>query len=101
MTDQIVLAPLQSGELDDAMLTQVFRDIAQSAQLLSIMLKGGAETMAEAGPPTLDGALKLLRDRSVRAVQVRYIFENIEWWDTFIAGPINVKLLRSVAPSQG
>ncbi len=99
-TEGIKLAELQSGELDDDTLDQLFMDIQRHCKVLGIMVKGGAESYAEGAQPSLTSALKLLREKQIRGVQIRYVFEDVEWWDTLLNGGALVRLLRTKAPTQ-
>jgi hypothetical protein len=97
----LVLAELESGELDDRTLGALFDDVARDAELVAILVKGGAETLSEGMEPSLSDALALLRARRVRGVQLRYRYGGVEWWDTLIAAGERVRLLRSRAPTMG
>jgi len=96
MTDDDALPSLQEGMLDDAMLDALFGDIAQGAELLEIVWKGGAE--AYAGDPdaaaSLAAARAALRERTVFGVQLRYVHAGTEWWDTLMLVSGGTRLVR-------
>lgn len=86
---------LQDAILDDATVDRLFDDVASSAQLIEIVLKGSAEQMTpESTATTLASARRALRDGSVFGVQLRYRFAGTEWWDTLIATRAGVRLVR-------
>lgn len=72
----------------------LFRDIGACAKLLEVILKGAPAARAEASRPTLEQALELLLSGGVRGVQLRYIHEGEEWWDTLLAMRSGFRLVR-------
>lgn len=78
---------LETAELDERSLAQLFADIAAHTELVAVLVKGAAESLAEGGSVTLEDALSLLKRRAVRGVQLRYRYEGREWWDTLVAQP--------------
>jgi hypothetical protein len=95
----IQLPELNQAELNDAALSALFRDLAECTQVLDVSLKHSAERMADpARRPTLDEALRLLQSRSVRGVQIRYVYGSEEWWDTLMVLPNATRVVRIRAP---
>lgn len=89
MNDTIPLPDLQQEELDEATVRQLFDDISTHAELIDIIPKQSAQGyVAENASLTLTGALDLLLHQSVRALQLRYAYQQAIWWDTLtpIAG---------------
>ncbi|MFO0561970.1 MAG: hypothetical protein U0269_28415 [Polyangiales bacterium] len=100
MNEHPPLPELETGELDEPTLDRLFDDIARDAQIVAVLLKGGAEVLAEGGGVTLAEAREKLRSRSVRGVQLRYRYGGEEWWDTLIAASDRVRIVRMRAPAE-
>lgn len=90
------LPQLQDALLDDAMVDDLFGDIAAAGELLEIVWKGSAERYA--GDPdtaaSLAAARSALRDKRVFGVQLRYLHAGVEWWDTLMLVPGGTRLVR-------
>lgn len=86
--EALVLPELTHGLLDAGLLKQLFADLASCAQVLEVTAKAGTRRMTTAaaggGRLSLDEALALLANRSVRGVQVRYRYDGAEWCDTLL-----------------
>jgi len=82
--EPIEFPDLHEAMLDEARLDALFNDIAMEAQVLSVLLKGGAEVLAEGGDVALPDALAMLKAGRVRAVQVRYVHRAKAWTDTLM-----------------
>ncbi len=100
MNERAPLPELETGELDEHTLDRLFDDISRDAEVLAVLLKGGAEVLAEGGGVSLDQARQKLRERSVRGVQLRYRFAGVEWWDTLICAADRVRIVRMRAPAE-
>lgn len=91
-------AELHEALLDAATLARLFDDIALATELLEVTVKGArfqhAFQQADRGPIQLEEARTLLLSGAVRGVQVRYRFDNAEWWDTLLNVPGGVRLVR-------
>lgn len=98
--DAIVLPALETQELDEATLDQLFYEIERSATVLAVLLKGAAESLAEGGDVTLAEARACLRARTVRGVQLRYRFAGVDWWDTLLLTAQRVRIVRMRAPAE-
>lgn len=84
MDEPIEFPDLHEAMLDEARLDALFNDIAMEAQVLSVLLKGSAEVLAEGGDVALADALSMLKAGRVRAVQVRYVHRAKAWTDTLM-----------------
>lgn len=96
MSEDLPLPTLQETVLDDARLDDLFADVAREAELLEIVFKGGAEAHAPEPDPRapLAAARAALRDRTVFGVQLRYVHDGVEWWDTLMLVPGGTRLVR-------
>ncbi|WP_437520279.1 hypothetical protein WME79_26305 [Sorangium sp. So ce726] len=97
---EIALPPLQEAVLDEETLDQLFFDIAEAAELVSVSFKAGATARAGDLPRAGSGsgelalARRALRDGTALGVQIRYRFAGSEWWDTLLRIPSGVRLVR-------
>ncbi len=86
---------LHQAVLDPATVAQLFADLATHADILGISAKGG--TLIRAGGEGLDlgGAQAALRAGTVRGIQIRYRYQDAEWWDTLMAIDGAIRLVRT------
>jgi len=94
VTEPIPLPTLHEGALDDARLDALFEDIAREARVIAVLVKGGAEALAEGGDVTLDAALAALKAGGARAAQVRYVHRGVTWTDTVLRAPGGYRIVR-------
>jgi hypothetical protein len=90
---------LEDATLDEPGVERLFEAVNVGAKLLDVVLRDGLWTAVDEGEPSDDVAerLELARDALRRGafVQLRYLFDGSEWWDTLV--PLmdgRVKLLR-------
>jgi hypothetical protein len=88
------LPELNQALLDDATLERLFHDLAACTEIVEIIPKFAQRRMVEPGTVSLDDARCLLRDGSVRGVQVRYRYQGADWWDTLMVTDAGVRLVR-------
>ena len=89
------LPDLQDAILSSAQLDALFADLAEHATIGEIILKGGATQRANPrAKPSLEEALAALRAGTTRGVQIRYLHEGSEWWDTLMRTQEGVRLVR-------
>lgn len=82
------LPDLHQAQFDAAELERLVRDIGACAQVTEIIPKFTATGhVPEQDPLTLDDGRRLLLDGGARAVQFRYHYEGVDWWDTVMALP--------------
>lgn len=79
------------------MIDQLLFDIGAAAELLGVMVKGGPERHAR-GAADLTVAAAALRDGAT-GVQLRYLHNGQEWWDTLIPQGEAVRLVRTRIPA--
>ncbi len=92
------LPELQDTLLDAATLGQLFGDLATHARVLDVLTKGGATERTDGKPIGLDQAQRSLLAGDVRAVQIRYLFDQVEWRDTLMRVPGGIRLVRIQTP---
>ncbi len=88
------LPELNQERIDADTVRALFHDVAACAELLEVILKGAPAARAEARHSTLEQARALLLSGAVRGVQIRYIHEGVEWWDTVLAMHSGFRLVR-------
>jgi hypothetical protein len=87
------LPELYEGELDGAGLAAYQAALRTSTRVISVRAKSGATGLSVAHTG-VDPALADLRRGAIRAVQVRYEYDGVEWSDTLLALPHGVRVLR-------
>ena len=86
---------LQQATLDPATFEQLFIDLATHTEVLGIHAKGRATAYAGNDHLDLRGARAALLAGVVRGVQIRYRFQEVEWWDTLLAIDGAIRLVRT------
>ncbi|MBX3248667.1 MAG: hypothetical protein KF901_15935 [Myxococcales bacterium] len=87
------------GELDGALFEALMNDLSDHAEILGVLIKGGAEERADEPHVSLDQARMLLVLGKVRAIQIHYRHEGATWIDTLMRGPQSIRLVRMEAPA--
>jgi len=80
--------------IDDATVAQLMHDIQACAEVLEVIPKYGAQRYVGETKVSLEEAARLIKQRAVRAVQVRYRYDDAEWWDTLAVTPDGVRVVR-------
>jgi|GEM_PF-1046499 hypothetical protein len=75
---------LVEGLISEQVLQQLFLDLVYAAAILSVQVKHDRFAQSSTASTTLDDACEQLKSRNVRAVQIRYLFDGSEWFDTII-----------------
>jgi len=103
-TEDQPLPPMSDAVLDDEQLAALFRDYRQCAQSIETLLKPGPGFVSTGPSPPLDEIETLIRERRIRGLQVRYVYQNSLWFDTLMVLPNGVRLIRishPLAPTPG
>lgn len=91
------LPPVHQAVLDHETLLQLARDIEGCTELIDVSVKYGRDLRAqECGVDALaPGELvALVEAGQLAGVQLRYMFEGAQWWDTLLHRPDGVHLTR-------
>lgn len=94
MDEPIEPPRMSDAVLDEEELRALWRDLRLLGTVDEVVVKAGAGRVEEAGSYTLDDAERMIRERSVRGVQVRYRHDGAVWWDTLMIMPGGVRLVR-------
>ena len=94
MTDSPDLPLLHQADLDAALLEAYFEDLRGHAEIIGVTVKAASEEYAGARDVGLDQGQALITSGAVRGLQIRYVFDGQEWWDTLIRLPSAVRLVR-------
>jgi hypothetical protein len=80
------LPEVLEGRLDRAAVEQILADVAACAERLQVVPKrGGPRTMTPEGEQLdLPTAGDLLFRGELRGLQLRYVHQGQEWWDTLL-----------------
>ena len=89
----ITLPPLYDALLDDATVERLLDDVASCTELVEVIPKHADQRYASNNTITLDTARRLLRQRSLLGLQLRYRYENADWWDTLMVTPQGTRLV--------
>lgn len=87
MTDAPPLPPLQDAVLTADDVAALLDDVARATTLLGHSVKGGARDRAAAADASLGADGERLLAGEVLGLQVRYLHDGEEWWDTLLALP--------------
>jgi len=87
VTDDAPLPPLADAVITSDEVAALLDDVARAATLLGHSVKGGARDRAAGSGASLiaDGARLLTGE--VLGLQLRYLHDGKEWWDTLLALP--------------
>ncbi len=88
------LPDIQQAVLDASTVEQLFADIRACAQVIEVLAKFGSRQHVREEPLTLDDAQRLLLEKSVRGVQLRYRYDGDLWWDTLMRVEEGFRLTR-------
>ena len=81
--------------LDDATLQQLVVDIETCTELLEVIPKYGADTyVGDEAQIGLRDAISMLKSGQLRGAQIRYNHDGSQWWDTLMATPAGIRLVR-------
>ncbi|MEZ4401160.1 MAG: hypothetical protein R3B06_14135 [Kofleriaceae bacterium] len=88
------LPPIHDVLLDDDIVAQLFFDIEHAATLLGVTLKEHGDARAAGERLDLTAARIAFTTRAVASVQLRYVHQGSQWWDTLTHTPAGVRLIR-------
>lgn len=89
------LPEMHAALLGPAELEALFHDLAACADIHEINAKTAPQGFVpETGRMNLAEARRLLLERQVRGVQIRYRHQGAEWWDTLMVRPDGWQLVR-------
>ncbi len=89
------LPDLNMTLLDTAQVEQLLRDIELCAEITEIIPKFAARGhVPDTAAVTLAEARQLLASRTVRGLQLRYRYEDADWWDTLMIVGDQFRLVR-------
>lgn len=88
MSDDTPLPDLLQSDIDDATLRALITDIGAHTEIFEIIPKHAPGYVEETPAPLqLDEAYRMLVDRTVRGLQLRYRHLGKTWWDTIMPLP--------------
>lgn len=82
-------------------LAALFRDYRQCLTGVEIVVKRGPGRVVDNSTPTLFEAEELLAGGSARGLQIRYLHEGAQWFDTLMPVAGGVRLVRIAHPVSG
>lgn len=88
MSDNQPLPELLQSDIDDSTLRQLITDIGTLTEILEIIPKHAPGYVEEnPAPLQLDEAYRMLSERTLRGLQLRYLHQGTTWWDTILPQP--------------
>jgi len=92
--------PLHRATLSHAQLHALIDDITQLCRVVAILPRseGMIEPIACDSP---EAGKNMLLSGQIRALQIRYIFEGQEWWDTIISDGMGAFQVTRIEQFQG
>ena len=95
LSDGSDLPELHQGVLDPETIDQLVVDIETCTELLEVIPKFGADSYVGEGEVIdLRTAISMLQAGELRGVQVRYVHEGAQWWDTLMGTPQGIRTVR-------
>lgn len=88
------LPELHESVLDEATVDQLFTDIKELTQIVEVIPKTVSKGNVQEGSISLDEGRRMLRDGSCRALQIRYVHDGAQWWDTLMTQPDGTRVVR-------
>jgi hypothetical protein len=89
------LPALHTTVLDAAQVEQLLSDIEACAELVEILPKYAAQGhVPDRAGVTLAEARTLLASRAVRGLQLRYRYDDADWWDTLMLAGDRYRVVR-------
>lgn len=96
--EQVPLPELWKGELDPAGLETYLVDLGRVGAI-TMVVKGAGATMAPDPRSTTLEEIKAL-SATGKALQLRYVWQDDEWWDTLMPTPAGYRLVRMRQPER-
>lgn len=87
------LPQLQQVELGDALLEALVLDLTELTDIQLVIPKAAAGYIVPQVLPLSEG-VQLLREGDLRGLQIRYLYEGDEWWDTLMNTGKGIRLTR-------
>lgn len=85
MSEQPPLPDLQQSVLDPDTLAQLFSDLGSLTEILEVIPKALAQGyVLEGSEISLDEGRRMLLSGVVRGLQIRYQYQDSQWWDTLL-----------------
>lgn len=96
MNDPNASSPVALSEsvLDTDTLHQLFFDIQNAATLIGMSVKWKPTQNAEAADLSFAEVAEALLAKRILGVQLRYLHQGREWWDTLLCVPEGTRLVR-------
>lgn len=88
------LPELNRATLDWDTVEQLFHDVASLTQVLEVIAKTKARSNANDKPLEMAQGLDLLKTRQAMGVQLRYLHDGVQWWDTLMWRDDQIHLVR-------
>ena len=88
------LPELNEALLDSAGLDELTSDIVTHTEILEVIVKNPGQRYAQEQSPSLDTGVESLKSGQAAGLQIRYRYEDAQWWDTIMATSDGFRLVR-------
>lgn len=88
------LPELQDSMIDEATFRQYVDDLHHAAKILDVRLRGHEAARAQDNTIDLARGFVLFEGKDVGGMQIKYLYEGLEWWDTLMWVGENIRLIR-------
>lgn len=87
------LPELQDSMIDMGTFHQYINDLSL-AEILDVRLKGNEAIRAQDSNTDLVRGAVLFEGKDVSGMQIKYVYEGLEWWDTLMWVEAGIRLIR-------
>jgi hypothetical protein len=94
LNEGTALPELQHATLDAATVEQLFHDIEHCTEVIEVIPKFSRGAYVSVASIGLQEGKERLLGGELRALQLRYRYAGAEWWDTLMATPAGLRLVR-------
>lgn len=88
------LPDLHQTILDCAGVDALFHDIDSCTEVIEVIPRYADRRYASEQTLSLNEGRQRLRDGTLQGVQIRYMYEGSQWWDTLMRTPQGVRVVR-------
>ena len=93
MSADLQLPQLTQAELDPETFHSLFADLAACTEILAVIPKVGTGYIVPKNVSLAEGQ-HLLISEQIQGLQIRYKYQDEEWWDTLISHGTCIRLTR-------
>lgn len=88
------LPSINEAILDANTLGQLFEDVSRCTHLIEVIVKRDPRSQTPDATYTLDEARQMLEEGAAMGIQLRYSYDDAQWWDTLIRTQAGIRIVR-------